>query len=761
MYKFDIKLHALFALFIFNLGAAAAQAGVLEEIVVTATKRATVLQDTSESVQAISAESLTRLGATDFIDYFRLVPNLSQADNVGPGNKRYAIRGLSSAGEPLVSVYFDETPGLGSPNDSVDAGGSQPDLKLWDIERIEILKGPQGTLYGNGSMGGTVRVISNKPDATEIDFAMEAGIGTIESGGEEYNVKGMANIPLIQDKLAIRLTGYYDKNDGFIDEQFLDKKDVNDEETIGGRFSIRWTPTDKITLTSTFYTQKTETGANFEVYEGFSSEEDPTAGQLTNTPYDDEVQIWNTTAEYSFDWADALYSFSLQDREVERYDDQTRFVLFGILTGFGFPAAFLCNDVTFVDGSCYAAANGGPVGPIAPLNSYATERNISRIHEFRLTSSHEGPFEWTLGVFHENRDSYREGQVAVTNAQGNLDFDNTGMAQNRVFARNNRGDRKQWAVYGELSYEFAPSWTATVGLRWFDIKRFEAQNLVQNFGPGPTGFLPVETSSADDLVKRFKLSWDMNEDVLLYALIAEGFRVGGPNQPVGFNASAPPFESDSLWNYELGWKTSWRDNTVNLNGAVFYIDWSDVQYETSDISGAFDLIGNAGDAEVYGLELELQALVTDHLEVSAGLGYNHSRFDGSQPVQGQLTNQTADGDRIPGVPDWSISMLAQYTHHLSGQLLNNANAILSADWAYRSSKTTGLRPTTVEFRRLDDYHQVNLRAGITTEKWDVWLRVNNLFDVLPEISGRVVDFEPFKFATLQPRTISLSFGYRY
>ena len=736
-------------------------AQILEEVVVTATKRATVLQDTSESVQAISADSLAQLGAADFLDYFRLVPNLAQSENVGPGNKRYAVRGIASAGEPLVSVYFDETPGLGSPNDAVDPGGSQPDIKLWDIERIEILKGPQGTLYGNGSMGGTVRIISKKPDAGKVEMALQGGIGNIKSGGGEYILRGMVNFPLIEDQLAIRLTAYGDINDGFIDEDFLNDKDVNDEETIGGRFALRWTPTDRFTLTTTAYIQETETGANSEVFEGFGSNEDPTAAQLSRTPYDDEIEILNTTLEYSLDWADALYSFSYQDREVIRFDDQTRFTLFAILGSFGFPAGFLCDYAGIANGSCFAAANSGPVGPLIPINSFATERNISRIHEFRLTSNHDGPWAWALGVFHENRDSYRDGQVGgPTDDNGDLIFDANGILQGSVFRRVNRGDREQLAVFGELSYEFIDNWSATVGLRYFETDRMEAQKLPLNLF-GVSGVQPVETASADDVVKRFKVAWDVNEDVLLYVLAAEGFRIGGPNQPVGFDASAPSFDSDSLWNYEFGWKTSWRNNSVNLNGAAFYIDWSDVQFATTDITGTFELIGNAGDAEVYGFELELQALLADRWEVTSGIGYNHSRFDGPQPLQGQLANQTADGDRIPGVPDWSLSALTQYTYPLSGLFLGHADAVFSADWAYRSSKTTGLRPAAGNFRTLDNYHQINLRAGIVAEKWDIWLRVNNLLDELPEISGRIVDFEPFKFATVQPRTVSVTVGYYF
>jgi len=735
-----------------------AQQTVLEEIVVTATKRTTLLQDTSESIQALSADMLNNVQAGDFLEFFRLVPNLSQSNNLGPGNKRYAVRGLSSGGEPLVGVYYDETPALGSPGETLDPGASQPDIRLWDIERIEVLKGPQGTLYGNGSMGGTIRIISNKPDATASDFALQGKLGTIKSGGQEYNVNAMVNVPLIEDQLAIRMTGYYDKNDGFIDETFLSGNDVNDQETSGGRFAIRWTPIERLALTSTTYYQKTETGANFEVFEGYGSKGSPAAAQLTRTPFDDEILLANATLEYGFDSADFLYSFSYQEREVKRFDDQTRFIIFGLA---GLPP-FLCPDSALADGSCYDLINAGPFGTVVPANSAAVENNISRVHEARLTSSTEGPWDWTIGFYYESRSTTRRGQVAVTDANGYMVFDENGNAENRIFARNNNGNREHYATFGELSYEFVPAWTATVGARWFKTKRSERQNLVQNFGPGPTGQLPTEKSSKEDTVFRYKLAWEATDDLLLYASASEGFRVGGPNQPVGFDASAPPFNADSLWNYEFGWKSSWRDNSVTLNGAVFYVDWSNVQFVTTDPTGAFTLIGNAGDAKVTGFELELQALPFEGLMVSAGVGYNHARFDGPQPVQGLLRNQTMDGDRLEGVPDWSTSLFVQYTRPLNTDWLGGGvNAVVNSDWSYRSSKTTGFRPEAGNFRELDNYHVVNLRGGLVAEKWDLWLGVKNLFDVLPEISGRVVDNDPFKFATVQPRTFEISLGYHY
>ena len=260
-------------------------AQIIEEVIVTATKRETVLQKTSESLQVLTSDAMSTRGIVDFESYFLSVPSLSQSDSRGPGNRSYAIRGVQSAGEPLVGVYLDDIPLLGSPGESLDPGGSQPDLKLWDIERVEILKGPQGTLYGNGSGGGSIRVITKKPDASALDVATRIAVADVEHGGLNKSLSGMINLPIIVDKLAMRLSGYGYDNDGYIDEIYLGKNDANTEETEGGRLGIRWTPDEYTTLTFNGIYQTTETGSEFELFEAFSND-NPAAAQLVDTGFD-------------------------------------------------------------------------------------------------------------------------------------------------------------------------------------------------------------------------------------------------------------------------------------------------------------------------------------------------------------------------------------------------------------------------------------------------------------------------------------------
>ena len=376
---------------------------------------------------------------------------------------------------------------------------------------------------------------------------------------------------------------------------------------------------------------------------------------MTTGGFDDEIKIANMTFEYSFDTVNLFYSGSWEEREVARRDDQTRFVIYGIA---GVPTS-VCPESALADRSCIDMVNAGPFGTVVPIVSYGVENNESTSHEIRLTSTGDGPWEWILGAYYEDRDTERSGHVTTVNAEGKLD--GSGVT---LFARDNMGKRKQSAFFGEVSYEFVPDWTMTVGLRWSEIERTEEQTTVLN-AFGPTGTLVPGDFEEDDIISRFKVSWNVSESVFLYALASEGYRVGGPNQPVGFNNSAPNFDADSLWNYEFGWKSNLLDGAMQLNGAMYYVDWSDIQFATTDSTGAFDLIGNAGDAEVLGFELELQALLSEHWEISAGVGYSKAEFTGKQPVQGLLANQTRDGDRLPGVPEWSTTLFAQYTTALT------------------------------------------------------------------------------------------------
>ncbi|QIB65188.1 TonB-dependent receptor [Kineobactrum salinum] len=292
--------------------AAAVAATQLEEVVVTALRRGTSLQDTPISISALGGDTLARIGADDFEDYVGKVPGLNLLDN-GPGSRRLVIRGVQGAGEAQVGLYYDEVPVTGAPGSASDAGQRQPDIKMVDIERVEVLRGPQGTLYGSGTMGGTLRVITNKPDTTAFSARIGSDLSHTEKGGMNTKVTGMVNVPLIENKLALRVVAYDHDLEGYIDNVAYNKDDINDEKTSGGRVSMRWMPTDNFTLTGMYIYQDTETGGGFFYQQDVGDLKTATPAR---NPFEDEVNIANITGELVFDWGNWMFSYSDYERDV-------------------------------------------------------------------------------------------------------------------------------------------------------------------------------------------------------------------------------------------------------------------------------------------------------------------------------------------------------------------------------------------------------------------------------------------------------------
>ncbi len=311
----------------------------LQEIVVTATKRPTKLLDTPISMTVLASGTLESVNADSFGDVTRLIPGLTAIDS-GPGQKRYALRGLQSPGEPEVALYYDEIPIQGLPGNSLDTGDDQPDFKLWDVDRIEVLRGPQGTLYGDGSMGGAIRIISKRPELDKFEAASQAVGGITDGGGPSWRLNEMVNIPLLENRLALRLTGYFDREGGWIDEPYtpgtnvaqFTGKALNWEHTWGGRASLEFRATDNWTITGIAYYQNLHTGNSSETYPAYATSGDPYVSKaFIRTPWNDESQMFNLISTYEFGWADFVVTGSYQKRvaDLNLGTTRTNLSLFG------------------------------------------------------------------------------------------------------------------------------------------------------------------------------------------------------------------------------------------------------------------------------------------------------------------------------------------------------------------------------------------------------------------------------------------------
>ena len=721
----------------------AQQADELAEVLVTATKRDSVAQKTPMSITVIGPEVLSTNHIDDFTDFAFLIPGLTDTD-AGPGNKRYALRGLQSPGEPEVALYYDEIPISGLPGGSLDTGASQPDLKLWDVDRIEILRGPEGTLYGNGSEGGAIRIISKRPDLAKLEGAIQVVGSVTDNGAGSYGTSLMVNLPIVDSKLAIR-AAFYDRDaGGYIDVipranigiPQLARHNTNDERTRGGRASISFQLADNWNLTGIMYYQRLLTGSSFETYPSYATPGDRyVSAAFVQTPWLDESHMYNVISQTDLPWARVFVTGSYQLRRVSNNLDTTRYVL----------SLFGCSVTTWAK-TCF-----GP--PIVPADSASLESVSAWSGEARLVSSMPSRFHWTLGAALQNAQTYRYGQVAPVNANGYTEYDpSTGDAEERLFARQNRDVFDQYSLFGNASYELVKGLEGDAGLRWFHSYRTDQQIIVQQFFPGePTGPEPFQAFEQGALFKSFELSYALGLDALSYVQAAQGFRAGGPNYPGGFTLTAPPYKADSVWNYEIGTKLSFFGNRLHWNTAVFDIEWSNLQVLLP--TALFSFISNAGSARSDGFESELNAELSKNFELIAGLTYNAARLVGAQPISSAPASQLRAGDKLAGVPEWTGTLEFSYKQSLGARYV----IIGRLDTSYQSGRSSVVPPQSPAYFTSKAYALVNLHLNLDRKDgWGVALNIDNLFNKFAELSVQTEDSNLIETVTpARPLTISL------
>ncbi len=695
---------------------------VLEEITVTASKRGLqTLQDVPMTITALSGDTIEAMGADNFTDFARVVPGLTFQDQ-GPGDKFYIIRGLQSKGKATTGVYYDETVVTSSTQTDGDGGGRQPDIKLVDIERIEVLRGPQGTLYGSSSMGGTLRFITRKPNAEEFSANIDITGSSTSSGGDNWAVNGMLNFPLVEDKLALRVVGWTRNESGFVDNIRLGNSDINTERTDGGRATARWYASEDLTLTASATYQDMELGGRQRYYP-----DDGDLQQTSNTvePWEEELQIYNLTAEYDFGSADLLATVSLFERDLSLAFDTTP-----ILEFLGVPE-----------------------------KARTTEPQDYEIwtSEIRVTSKFEGRFQGVLGLYFMRSEQGFFSTVPEVAANG-LPLN----PKNDLFSRTTNNQLDEDAIFGELYFDITEKLTAIFGARWFDISQTDTSALIVPFflfggtpGPGPT-----LTADESDVTLKFGLSYRATDDALIYAQAAEGYRPGGTND-TGITGVVSQFQSDSLWNYEIGTKTSWLGNRLTVNGALYTIRWDDMQVSDVDPTGGFTFINNAGKAQIDGIELELATFLTRGLSLSLTGGYQDARLTEDQPAGGGGDDDDEeggapgkDGDSIPHVPEFTGSASLQYEAPIRNTGLN---VMVRTDISYTGSSNTKFRPDDPFFHKKSSYTLANLRGGIEADNWSVILFVNNLFDERADVNVVEGFADTFQIFTNRPRTVGLTF----
>ncbi len=711
--------------------APAAPPATLGAMTITATRHATAVDKTPMAITAIPQETLRDTGAVDVRDYARLIPGLSVQDS-GDGAARLSMRGIYSAGEATTSLYYDETPISGSVGTTSDAGGRNPELSLFDVERIEGLRGPQGTLYGASSMGGSVRVILNKPVLDREEGALEGGYAATRGGEPSWYGNAMVNLPLLKDTLALRVAVSHRDRGGYVDNLHYGQRDINDSRSSSGRVMLRFQPSEDLTLDASYWGQSTDA-----VGSGWSPKAGVRYGSIAqmNVPYADTTRLSNLTLNWKLGWADLLATSSYFDRG-STYD----------------------IDLSYRFLNYRNQGRAVPDAYVPSVNNYVgTTRTWT--NEVRL-SAQASRVDWTAGLYADNRQNELFSQfVEGDPASGRLSD------PKRLFYRRYIADQlEQKAIYGETTWHLAPTVDLATGLRFYDYSRAVGgyTDIAQPLTSAAAApFTQVGTGQRGWL-KKVNLSWSPSEDLMLYALAADGMRPRGANQALGLATRLTAYDSDSLWNYEVGAKSHWFDNRLYASVALYQMDWDDMQISARTANGAQVFLTNAGAARLRGSEWELLYRPLTGLDLSLNANYLDARL-----VRDQLNNDLQAsatlgraGDRVPYIPRWTAALSAAYRWSLSADY--DGMARLDANYVGTSHST--FRPGDASRIAMGNYSVVDARVGIERAdgRWSAHLYVDNLFDTLAITSAVLVDYAPSGLAySLAPRTVGVDLRYTF
>lgn len=726
----------------------------LEEVIVTATKRVESLQDVPMSISAISGESITRLGASDFTDVATTVPSLSLR-SAGPGRTKLNIRGISAATgvAPTVSFYLDEMPiQTISSGSSTSFQQTNLDPKLYDLERVEVLRGPQGTLYGSSSMGGTVRLITAKPLVGEYEGSVNADVSNTDEGDFNYVVNGMYNLAT-GDNGALRMVGSYTDRSGFIDR--VDRntgktfdEEVNNEESTALRVAYRYEFDNAYLQPSVFY-QKTEMDGKPN-YDGPDNEFEQVRLFDAAEPFEDEFTMLNLTYGHDFGGMNLVASLSNIDRQIENVEDITDPVIAIFDEA---PEAVYTDESVDLDDTTFEA---------------------------RLSSTTEDPLQWLGGVYYKDS----EADAGYRMQRG---FD-PAISPYGLANTQDKRTYEEYAVFGQLNYDFGERFSVTVGGRYldYDYKQFkEDWGWAFTDGDRDTANQLDLSLGDDDIHGKLTGTWHLNEVSQFYGTVSNGSRPGGgnrtvprsedPAQSVGFacdqdlkalgvTGSPDSYGGDEVVNYELGWKTDFTDS-IRFNGAVYFMEWDDIQQvvTTSGECGV-NFTTNIGKAESQGVELEMLAAVTDHFTVSLAGGYTDAEFKDDVPNAG-----IESGDQLADVPEFTFNVTLDYVIPVrSGEYF----AVLNYNYVDETLELPGQANDDISGNGIisgnvkPDYEIVDLRLGYTSsDQWEVLLYVDNLTDeeaiysYSDALAFNITDYD--RTVRNRPRTIGAAFTYNF
>lgn len=713
------------------LAAASAETAGLEEIVVTAQKQEQKLSETPMSVTALSASDLQALAATQFRDFANTIPGLSFTTS-GIGSTQVSLRGITTGDNvsPTVGIYVDEVP-YGSSTAYAGAAQLSLDVGLFDVTRVEVLRGPQGTLYGASTMGGLLKYVSVVPDLNEFGGVARAGLAATEEGGTSYDVAGAVNLPFAAGKAAARVSGFYSHDGGYVDNIGLKKDDVNQTDVYGGRADVLFQPTDKLSIRVGAYLQDISRDGSISVDYNLANEK-PLYGSLDQyvivpEPFDQRFELFSATAVYDFGSA-ALTSItsyqSLHNVNVlDASDLYTPLLNFYLNPPPPDPPFFVfdATDVKYWIG---------------------TDKFTQ---ELRLASK-GATLDWLVGFFYTSENSNQHQQVGGWAADGTPFPLNIGTVKLP-------STYEETAGFGTLTWHLTNKLDLTGGLRYAHNSQTQEQKgsglLVQP--------APKENSSANVATYLADLRYLASDNLMGYLRFATGYRPGGPNVVIDDPETGEPlgkstFEADRLQSYEAGLKVSSNDRRLSADAALYYINWDNMQ--VIDANNGFGAVANAGTARSLGAELTLTALPIPQLALVGAFAYIDAELTENAPdVGGQK------GDPLPNTPDFTASVSADYSFDAFGHA-SSVGALLR----YVDDRVSGFPENNYPPFDLSSYTTFDLRGSMAFGPALARVYVRNLFDERGQLSASTVLTGlggPAQVDIMQPRTIGVSVDWNF
>lgn len=699
---------------------------LLEEIIVTAQKRLENLQTVPASVSVLGGERIAQSSPTGIADYGAYMPGLTVSSGGTPGQVSLALRGVAPVGPgATVGTYIDDTP-LGSSANYARAAIYALDLFPYDIQQVEVLRGPQGTLYGASTMGGLLKYVTRKPDLDDTEVRLGTDLSTTDSAsGINWGLRGQANLPLIADRLAVQASLYRQKNQGYIDNSRNGEDDINDSTQKGARIALLWRPAEPVTVRLQALFQNTDSRNNAVVAYDATTDQ-PIAGKLDSRyymdqPFKKDLDLYTATIDWDLDFAGLTSASSYSTAKVETVQDASSIygVAFPALSGGALPAGLSRFDL-LLDHEKFT-------------------------QEVRLASPSGGGLEWMLGGFYTWEDSTNQQAASAQFMDGRPipGLDPLATASLPTTYR-------EVAVFGNATVALTDIFDITGGLRWAHNKQ-DFEQISDGALLGGAKRVPGQ-SSENVLTFMASPRLKLNPDLTLYARAASSYRPGGPN--VALPNVPPSVDADTLVSYEAGVKSTLLDGRLQANASVFYIDWKDIQISDSD--GGVSFLRNGGKAKSAGLEFETIFVPVQGWRLGANGAYTDASFKGDVPGVG-----AKDGDRLPLIPRYSFALTADHEWDLSAGWAANAGG------GYRwTGAVTSAAESSSDNVRTRSHGVLDLHAGVSNDTVALRFYVRNATNsrattaagLITSALGSPVQIDR---TVLQPRTIGLSLDLTY